>query len=456
MKFPSVYGNGGNGTSGCPKCKKKVGNFCIDDPNKFADPANNCCGTGKIWDDVNQICVDDTSTNNAAVVDAAVVVQAIEDATAKSAQAGYADNSNVGAVTKILEKYVPTTVVDNIATNMKFNLSEAAATGWGGAASNNIATKMFEQFGAHISSDTSNELSNMLRMLEDAWTDYHMPATWSAAANTSDWDPSAFSGALITAGGDWRAFRLAPAADYATSYGTVQLLMNFGEDLPASIANGPQAWEWWPWDYTDGTSSLVAEMQIYDAERLSNSRPLRSNLLISSISATGDYSFTEHDGFNEYMDPNPVKIYGLYSWEGTSVGFVSKAPVFSYKNSDGQGPSWTGAGWSGDTYEMDSRWALGYLDSEQAFLKDRYGYPAFAFVDLSDPDNQENAKASLIAQIQDHVETLTLSVVVDEVTSQIINNVIDYGDLKQSHLTSISVSEATQETTEAISSRIEY
>tara|TARA_Y100000034_G_scaffold83088_1_gene99499 strand:- start:271 stop:1209 length:939 start_codon:yes stop_codon:yes gene_type:complete len=312
-------------------------------------------------------------------------------------------------------------------------------------------------------------------MLEDAWTDYHMAATvglmqpdagrvWvrphpARASTTSGWGP--WTTDSYNPMYDLMRSGLAPAADYATSYGTVQLLMNFGEDLPTSGLS-PQVWEWWPWHYTDGTSSLVAEMQIYEAERHSNSHPLRSNLLISSISATGDYSFTEHDGFNEYMDPNPVKIYGLYSWEGTSIGFVSRAPVFSYKNSDNDSPTWTGAGWaerlgvSGDTYEMDSRWALGYLDSEQAFLKDRYGYPAFAFVDLSDYDNQENAKAYLIAQIQDHVETLTLSVVVDEVTSQIINNVIDYGDLKQSHLTSISVSEATQETTEAISSRIEY
>ena len=72
MNIPKVYGDT-NGLVKCSKCKKKVGNFCINDPIKFADPANNCCGTGKVWDDVNQICINDTSKDNRAVVAAAVI-----------------------------------------------------------------------------------------------------------------------------------------------------------------------------------------------------------------------------------------------------------------------------------------------------------------------------------------------------------------------------------------------
>ena len=425
MKFPSVYGNGGNGTSGCPKCKKKVGNFCIDDPNKFADPANNCCGTGKIWDDVNQICVDDTSTNNAAVVDAAVVVQAIEDATAKSAQAGYADNSNVGAVTKILEKYVPTTVADNIATNMKFNLSEAAATGWGGAASNNIATKIFEQLGSLVSSDTSNELSNIWTAIENARGDYFK-----------------YQNITTYSGDGWDTGSAEP--EHATSYDTTAFLVSFGPGEHPAVDEA--TWKLvtdvtLETEFTDYVNEMAA--QVYDAYSEYLTTP-RSDVFIGRTYAHGDPLFTvglqEEDSREHDIDENPVPVYGLYGMNLESrTSWVSMLPDSAIENAS----VFT---WHAPTQAI---WPVyGYREPEILFLADRFGYGTLFPSGIT--------QETIVAAINARVEEIALSVVVDEVTSQIINNVIDYGDLKQNHLTSIDVSEAVQETTEAISSRIEY
>jgi hypothetical protein len=435
MKFPNVYGNGGNGTSGCPKCKKKVGNFCIDDPNKFADPANNCCGTGKVWDDVNQICIDDTSANNAAVVDAVTIVNAIEDATAKSATAGNANNSNVSVVTKVMEKYVPITVADNIATNMKFNLNEAAATGYGAGASNNIATKIFEQLGSLVSSDTSNELSNIWTAIENAWGDYFKYQNITTYSGDG-WDTGSAQ------------------LEHATSYDTIAFLVSFG---PGALPTYNLHWEWklvtqvtLETEFTDYVNELAA--QNYDPYRWSFTTP-RSDVFIGRTYAHGDPLFTE--GLQEAslregdIDKNPVPVYGLYGMNLESrTSFISMLPdsaieiasVFTWYDRDGNSPD--------DPTELEESHVTGYREPEILFLADRFGYGTLF--------PSEITQETIVAAINARVEEIALSVVVDEVTSQIINNVIDYGDLKQSHLTSISVSEATQETTEAISSRIEY
>ena len=452
MKIPKIYTNGGNGSNGlvkCSKCKKKVGNFCINDPDKFADPANNCCGTGKKWDSTNQMCIDDTSpTTNPAIVDAAVLVLAVEDAVAKSANSGEVHVANIDVVTNVLEKYTSKMVANNVATSMQSNLKDAAANGWGGDASNNVGAKILELFGGFVSIGDSTNVSNLFTAIQDAWGD--VVAAGNVMEMGNGW-PSVFDGVGMP---DW-AKMYGPNGDMGqvcnsaceayrgqsawTEYYDPVYLADFGTTLPFSMVQGWTA---------QGSEALV----IYSDELSTTGTAYlaHSNVLISYISAYADRDFLNDNRQSAPLD-DIAPVYGLKSAEGLNRaptthgidrgGYPDRPsdpmPVFSYLTSNGEAPHYS---W-GEPYTLTPDHVIGYTDTEIDYLATRFGYDA--------------TNLDLASEIDDLITDFAKSVVVDEVSNQVVNKVINYGDIKQRQLTSISTPEAAQDLEVAFTEQIE-
>jgi hypothetical protein len=205
----------------------------------------------------------------------------------------------------------------------------------------------------------------------------------------------------------------------------------------------------------------VATSQVIDdylAFHGSDSTPRHPGLIIgaSLVYTPGANNTTWEDAG---LDETGV-LYGIISLREESATVASMREgeePFDWDAYDGQSQSpWSSGGWLGDisTDTLEHPYISYNTTFELPHLSYKFGY--------GDPENNQNDYSvdRISTFIEDlsalYVRELSQRIVADEIPNQIINNVIDYGTIKKSQLSSFGTTEALQSGIETITSTQEY
>ena len=422
---------GSSGTSsGTSKRSQQASNQNLNQAVKRANQTGN---TNKVTSQVNQMAQSAMTNKNSATRksemknNASNVMNMLQGAMTEAAHGrksnGPKAQSAMAAVKGYMEAVSPgKTKNADMLNAIQESMNEAAFGGNSGTPWANVTNKMQEAMGSQLSmtaENAQNQIGNQLyEALQEAMVEQAMAPNIIAMSGDGDiWDAAEAQSKMLSAGSE------------ATTYGDViQLLVSYGGNLPTAMN---QMWEdAIPVQFVRNWPGLDETMDAYRNE------PNRSNLLLARINAAADFYWTGADvTLNE-----GAWMYDLLSLTDGPMGYTPAGCAFAYLNSGSVTPDAAAdAGWpessGGNIYKLGESFNTGMTSDEKNYLYYKFGYHQ----DLTLWTGEV-----IQTIIEGKVKVLAESVATDELGNQIINNVVDYGDLKTKHLTSINIAERKQ------------
>jgi hypothetical protein len=429
---------GSSGTSsGTSKRSQQASNQNLNQAVKRASQTGN---TNKVTSQVNQMAQSAMTNKNSATRksemknNAGNVMEMLQGAMTEAAHGrksnGPKARSAMAAVKGYMEAVSPDRAKNaDMLNTIQESMNEAAFGGNSGTPWANVTNKMQEAMGSQLSmtaENAQNQIGNQLyEAMQEAMVEQAMAPNIIAMSGDGDiWNAAAAQSDMLSAGSE------------ATTYGdTVKLLVHFGGNIAEGIQPSfADAFSTFTGPNTPRVEFLSTQKGVYENEEN------HSNLLLACITAEAH----PYWGAGDTTLNLGANMYDLLSIDSNGsgpawTGYYTPGCAFSYTNPAGEDPSaalpdeWPQTNTS--IYKLDESFNTGMTSDEKNYLYHKFGYAQ----DIA--DFTEDVIQTII---EGQVKVLAESVATDELGNQIINNVVDYGDLKTKHLTSINIAERKQ------------